>query len=302
MSAQESHEPECRTGTGPVAQVIAPVSKDLGAFSVRRVLPSPECQRVGPFVFFDHMGPAQLPAGKGMDVRPHPHIGIATVTFLFEGEVMHRDSLGVEQPIRPGAVNWMTAGRGIVHSERSPAELMDVVSPLHGIQTWLALPLELEETDPGFVHYPAEDIPLIETAGASISLIAGRAFGAESPVATASDTFYSAVDLDAGATLDIPADVEERGVYLVSGSARVAGSLLAEGSMAVLHPGARAVLSAEAPSRLMLIGGGPLDGDRLLWWNFVSSRAERIEQAKDDWRNDRFDAVPGETEWIPLPD
>jgi len=275
---------------------------DLGDFEVRRVLPARERQRVGPFIFFDHMGPADFAAGTGVNVRPHPHIGLATVTYLFEGEILHRDSLGYVQPIQPGAVNWMTAGRGIVHSERTPEKLLESGSRLHGIQTWLALPIEAEESEPEFTHYPAGQIPGIEQDGVSIQLVCGTAYGQESPVRTASETFYAAVDLSSGASVEFPADIEERAVYVVQGEITIDETVIPAGTMAVLVPGAAISIQAREAARLMLLGGASLAGERHLVWNFVGSQSERIERARDDWRNDRFDKVPGETDWIPLPD
>jgi redox-sensitive bicupin YhaK (pirin superfamily) len=302
VSIHPTSEPACHRESGAIELLIEPQAKNLGAFDVRRALPAPDRQRVGPFIFFDHMGPADLAVGAGMDVRPHPHIGIATVTYLFEGEILHRDSLGFVQPILPGAVNWMTAGRGIVHSERSPPEAMARVSRLHGIQTWLALPLELEEMEPAFTHYPADVIPECERDGVRIRLIAGVGYGLESPVRVASETFYAAIDLRAGASLRVPADIEERAVYVVSGQVELEGAVLPAGTMAVLRSGVSVSVSARDPARLMLLGGDPLAGDRILYWNFVSSRSDRIERARQDWRDGRFARVPGETEFIPLPD
>jgi len=224
------------------------------------------------------------------------------VTYLFVGEIMHRDSLGYEQPIEPGAVNWMTAGRGIVHSERSPQELFNSVSRLHGIQTWLALPLDAEETEPDFTHYPAPLIPKLERDGVSIRLIAGSAYGLESPVKVASETLYAAVVMAAGQSLEVTQEAEERAVYVVEGEVSIDASILSEGTMAVLVSGANASILARQATKLMLIGGAPLAGERHLYWNFVSSRLERIEQAKRDWRDGRFSKVPGETEFIPLPE
>jgi len=302
VSISPAIEPACRGATGAIELLIEAEAKNLGAFDVRRALPASARQRVGPFIFFDHMGPADLAVGAGMDVRPHPHIGIATVTYLFEGEILHRDSLGCVQPILPGAVNWMTAGRGIVHSERSPPSAMATISRLHGIQTWLALPLDLEETDPAFVHYPAEDIPVREEDGIRIRLIAGSGYGLKSPVAVASDTFYAAVEMKSGRSLRVLDDIGERAVYVVSGSVGLDGATLPAGTMAVLRSGARVSLTTIESAQLMLLGGAPLEGDRVLYWNFVSSRRDRIEQARQDWRDGRFARVPGETEFIPLPD
>ena len=276
--------------------------KDLGEFVVRRTLPSPQRQRVGPFIFFDHMGPADFPPGSGVSVRPHPHIGLATVTFLFDGEIVHRDNLGYVQPIRPGAVNWMTAGRGIVHSERTPPDMFAAGSSLHGLQTWLALPTELEETDPTFVHYPADSIPVVEQTGATISILVGSAYGESSPVITSSETLYLAVDLASDAELAVPAMATERAVYVAAGEIELAGSTLETGTMAVLVPAAEPLIRARSDAKVMILGGEPLEGKRYVYWNLVSSSHERIEQARDDWRNDRFAKVPGETEFIPLPD
>lgn len=285
---------------GPIQLIIHSQPKDLGEFVVRRTLPSKERQRVGPFIFFDHMGPAEFPPGSGVAVRPHPHIGLATVTYLFEGEIVHRDSLGHVQPIQPGAVNWMTAGRGIVHSERSSEELTASGSHLHGIQTWMALPTELEETEPSFVHYPAGNLPVIEQQGSVIHVIAGTAFGERSPVTTASETLYLDVDMASQATMDLSFPVDETAVYVVAGEVQIGAERLGVGTMAVVGTGAE--MTALADAKVMVLGGATLPGKRYLYWNLVSSTRERIEQAKDDWRHDRFDKVPGETEFIPLPD
>jgi redox-sensitive bicupin YhaK (pirin superfamily) len=302
MSVLQSDKPVQSSQSGVVELLIEPKAKDLGAFDVRRALPSDERQRVGPFIFFDHMGPAELAVGAGMDVRPHPHIGIATVTYLFEGEILHRDSLGYIQPILPGAVNWMTAGSGIVHSERSPEALVNSVSKLHGIQTWLALPLETEETDPDFTHYPADLIPQLESEGVIIRLIAGSAFGLTSPVKVASETLYAAIEMPTGKRLTVPNDVEERAIYVVTGKVALGDTVVTEGTMAVLSRGAEATVSAIDTTRLMILGGAPLTGERHLFWNFVSSRPERIESAKQDWKDGKFGVVPGESEFIPLPE
>jgi redox-sensitive bicupin YhaK (pirin superfamily) len=279
---------------------------DLG-FSVRRVLPAAAARMVGPFVFVDHMGPAAFAPGGGIDVRPHPHIGLATVTFLFEGEFMHRDSLGTEQRIAPGDVNWMIAGRGIVHSERTPAELRASTHRVHGVQTWLALPEEHEDIAPAFEHHPARTLPRLELPGAAVTVIAGDAFGARSPVSVLSPTLYCAVSLDAGARLELAAEHEQRAVYAIDGKVSVDGTPLDEGTMAVLAPGAAVELRAAAATRVMLLGGAPL-GPRVVNWNFVASTRERIEQARRDWSSygeagarGRFGPVPGETEFIPLP-
>ena len=275
--------------------------KDLGGFEVARLLPHLKARSVGSFIFLDHMGPAQFAPGQGLDVRPHPHIGLATVTYLFEGAMTHRDSLGVVQDILPGDVNWMTAGRGIVHSERTPEALRATGGPLHGLQAWVALPRDDEEMAPAFDHYPAAALPRIERAGVSLQLIAGSYLGERSPVRTRSDLFYLAGSLSNGARLLLPAQAQQRAVYLVNGEVSVAGSLVAAGTLVVLPQSDAVQIEAHQSSRLALLGGEPLDGARHLWWNFVSSRPERIEQAKDDWRAQRFGVVPGEREFIPLP-
>jgi redox-sensitive bicupin YhaK (pirin superfamily) len=258
---------------------------------------------VGPFVFFDHMGPADFPPGKGINVRPHPHIGLSTVTYLFEGEILHRDSLGYEQSIRPGAINLMTAGRGIVHSERTSSARLASGQKLHGIQTWMALPVELEEMDPAFEHVAADRLPRHAAEGVRATLIFGRAFGLESPVTTAAETLYVDLLLDADARLVLPAEVAERAVYTVQGDARVGECAVPAGNLGVLRPGRAATLAAGPEgARVMLIGGEPM-GDRYVWWNFVSSRRDRIEQGKRDWQAGSFGVVPGDAEeFIPLPD
>lgn len=283
--------------------IITPRSRDLGeGFMVRRILPYAKRRHVGPFVFFDHMGPVEFAPGHGLDVRPHPHIGLATVTYLFEGEIMHRDSLGVVQPIRPGDVNWMVAGRGIVHSERTRDDLRRSGTALHGIQSWLALPQSQEETAPDFKHHPAASLPEVELPGARMRLIAGKAFGAASPVQTFAPMFYLDAVLDDEAVLPLPEDYEERALYVAIGMVVLDGERYEAGSMLVLKPGSRPRITAQGPARLMLLGGAPLDGERHLWWNFVSSSKERIEQAKADWRAGRFAMVPGDPEFIPLPE
>jgi len=280
---------------------IEPASRDLGEFTVRRALPDKRRQRVGPFIFFDHMGPAEFPPGSGVNVRAHPHIGLATITYLFEGEILHRDSLGYVQPIRPGAVNWMTAGRGIVHSEKASPELRASGQRLHGLQTWVALPLEAEEIEPSFEHYPAETIPRIVADGSEISVIVGAAFGETSPVTTQSTVLYVAVELDAGKRVEIP-QAEELAIYVVEGRVAVNDEFVEEGVLAVLAAGATGTVTAETPSRFVFCGGDALEGERIIWWNFVSSSRVRLERAKRNWRDGRFDAVPGETDFIPLPD
>jgi redox-sensitive bicupin YhaK (pirin superfamily) len=285
-----------------IEMIIVPRARDLGGFEVRRALPSARRQMVGPFIFFDQMGPAEFITGEGIDVRPHPHINLATVTYLFEGEIMHRDSLGTEQPIRPGAVNWMSAGRGIVHSERTAPERKAKGQKLFGIQSWVALPAAFEESAPGFAHHDAHALPLIEERDKSVRLIVGSAFGKTSPVRTASEMIYADVALEPGASVPIDADHEERGIYLVSGTVEIAGDRFVPGQLLIFRPGDRITVSAATPARFLLLGGAPMDGPRYIWWNFVSSRKERIEQAKAEWKSGRFDSVPGDAEeFIPLP-
>ncbi|WP_374357137.1 pirin family protein [Chitinimonas sp.] len=284
-----------------IQHLLKPHERDLGGFSVKRLLPSLPKQAVGPFIFFDHMGPAVQGPGEGMDVRPHPHIGLATVTYLYEGEMLHRDSLGSVQRIRPGDVNWMTAGHGVVHSERTPDEVRAHGQTLHGIQTWFALPTADEEAEPAFYHHPAHTLPLLESPGLSLRVVLGRAYGKESPVKTYGDTLYVAGELEAGAQFEVPADHAERGVYIASGAVDIDGETVAAGYLAVLKPGVTAKVSANEATRLLVLGGDPLDGPRYVWWNFVASSKERIEAAKQRWAEGRFPPVPGETEFIPLP-
>jgi redox-sensitive bicupin YhaK (pirin superfamily) len=276
-------------------------AKDLGNFAVRRVLPHAQQRLVGPFIFFDHFGPVEFAPSAGVDVRPHPHINLSTVSYLFEGAFLHRDSLGSVQRIEPGAINWMTAGRGIVHSERTPPELRAVGHRLHGLQLWIALPREHEEDPPSFRHYPADSLPTLDRQGANIRLLAGAAYGATSPVLTHSPLCYLDIELQAGAYLSLPDAYSERAVYVVDGEPELNGQLLVAHQMAVLNPGT-AELRATQTTRAMFIAGAPLDGGRYMWWNFVSSRKERIEQAKADWQSGRFEPVPGETEFISLPE
>ncbi len=285
-----------------IIRVIDPRSRDLGGFEVRRILPIAKQRMVGPFVFYDHLGPAVFQAGKGIDVRPHPHIGLATVTYLFEGELMHRDSLGFAQQIRPGDVNWMTAGRGIVHSERSSPDARDRDLTLHAIQSWVALPQSHEETEPSFHHHGGETLPSLEIDGVRLRLIAGSAYGETSPVKVFSPTFYLAAEMPAGSRLTLPSEHEERAVHVADGVVSVQGQTLSVGQMAVFVAGAEITVQAEAESLVMLLGGAAMDGERHIWWNFVSSSKDRIEQAKADWKEGRFDAVPGESEFIPLPE
>jgi redox-sensitive bicupin YhaK (pirin superfamily) len=285
--------------------VIQPRTRDLGGFTVRRSLPAAVRRAVGPFVFFDHMGPAGFAPGDGIDVRPHPHINLATVTYLFEGEILHRDSLGSEQPIRPGAVNWMTAGSGIVHSERSPAATRKSGARVHGLQLWVGLPTAHEEDAPAFHHHPAAAIPEVERPGARLRVVAGAAYGATSPVAVLSPTLYVDVHLERGAELALPDEHAERAAYVIDGAAADAddaGATHGPGAMLLFAPGPARLVAREA-TRVVLLGGAPLDGERHVYWNFVSSSRERIERAKDDWRARRFPLVPGdEVDFIPLPE
>ena len=300
MSYHKAKEPECKNIDGAVELIVEPKAKDLGGFTVRRVLPSRERQMVGPFIFFDHMGPAEFPPGKGISVRPHPHIGLATVTYLFEGEIMHRDNLGFVQPIRPGAVNLMTAGKGIVHSERAGEDL-DTTSRLHGIQSWMALPEDMQEIDPAFVHYPAEDLPEFELNGVLVRVIIGEAFGQGSPVSVHAPMLYLECRMPAGTSLTLPDNYEECAAYVAEGKVSVDGKELVEGHMAIARTGRTLLVDAQTDSRVMVIGGTNL-GRRHIWWNFVSTSRERIVQAKDDWRAMRFGTIPGDDEeFIPLP-
>ncbi len=304
MSYLDCPEAQCEPGQpqGPVELVLVPRSSDIGGFEVHRVLPSRQRRLVGPFIFFDQMGPAHLGPGNGIDVRPHPHIGLATVTYLFDGELMHRDSLGTRMRIRPGAVNWMTAGSGIVHSERSPDDIRGRGGELSGTQAWVALPRSEEETAPDFSHHAKGDLPLIEDDGLLARVLAGQWHGLSSPVPTRSETLYVDVRLGAGKRIGIPASVEERAIHLASGRIKIDGQEHAPGRMLVLAPGAEPVVEALDDARWQLLGGEPIDGPRYIWWNFVSSSRERIEQAKADWDAERFDRVPEESERIPLPD
>jgi redox-sensitive bicupin YhaK (pirin superfamily) len=282
--------------------ILKPNVRDLGEFQVRRLLPAFPHKMVGPFIFFDHMGPVRFAPGQGVNVRPHPHIGLATVTYLFEGAIVHRDSLGKVQRIEPGDVNWMTAGSGIVHSERSSPEDRAAGSPLHGIQTWVALPLAHEHAPPAFHHHPKATLPTITEAGAQLRVIAGHAWGMRSPVQAYSDMLYVAAEMHAGGRIALPAEHEQRGVYSVEGEVRVAGEPLAPQHMAVLPEGRTIGVEAVTAARVMLLGGEKMDGDRHIWWNFVASSRELIEDAKARRREQRFATVPGETEFIPLPD
>jgi redox-sensitive bicupin YhaK (pirin superfamily) len=282
-----------------ISQLLKPHIMDLGGFKARRSLPHEHCQMVGPFIFFDHLGPAAFSPGNGVDVRPHPHINLATVTYLFEGVLLHRDSLGSVQEILPGAVNWMTAGRGIVHSERSPST-RDREATLHAIQIWVALPDEHEETEPWFRHYPSEDLPVWSDNGVTMTLIAGEACDRSSPVETFSPMFYLDVLLQPDTRFAIPDNYSERAVYSVTEGLSINGEPLEQHRLAVLESGSSVEITSNTQARCIVIGGEPV-GKRYKWWNFVSSRPERIEQAKQDWQEGRFGKVPGETEFIPLP-
>jgi redox-sensitive bicupin YhaK (pirin superfamily) len=282
--------------------VIVPRVRDLGGFEVRRALPHSKRQMVGPFIFFDHLGPVRFVAGQGLDVRPHPHIGLATVTYLLDGQVLHRDSEGNVQEIAPGAMNLMTAGRGIVHSERTPVRTRASRHVVLGLQSWIALPFDQEEIAPSFQHFDAGILPVVEDGGVRARVIAGSAFGKKAPVSTLSDWFYVEVGLDAGASAPLDANHEERAVYLVDGEVEVNGDRFEGPRLLIFRPGDRITILAVQPSRMMFLGGSAMEGPRYIWWNFVSSRKERIEQAKDDWKTGRFNPVPGETELIPLPE
>ena len=303
MSWQPCDEPDiAKPPASAVETVILPRARDLGDFEVRRALPSAERQMIGPFIFFDQMGPAEFLVGRGMDVRPHPHIGLSTVTYLFRGEILHRDSLGTLQPIRAGELNWMTAGSGITHSERTSPEQRAIGPEMYGIQAWVALPRSAEDATPAFEHYAASAMPRLVDEGKTVQVIAGSLYGETSPVATCSPMFYAEVVLEPGAALPLPAEHEERGIYLVEGEIEITGDRFAAGRLLVLRPGDEITVRALAPARLMLLGGEPMDGPRFLWWNFVASSQDRIQEAKERWRLGRFEPVPGDDERIPLPE
>jgi redox-sensitive bicupin YhaK (pirin superfamily) len=286
-----------------VAHVIVPRTVDLGGLQVRRALPSARSRMVGPFIFFDHFGPAVFSTGQGIDVRPHPHIGLATVTYLLNGEIVHRDSLGSAMPIRPGAVNWMTAGRGIVHSERTAPDHRDGGEPLHGLQLWVALPMKDEETAPAFAHTPAADIPELHENGLTLRVIAGAMHGRRSPVATRWETIFAEVRLKPSSILPLGGDYEERALYVLSGEIEIGGERHPSQRLLVLKPGDRVEVKAVEDAHFVVVGGAVMDGPRHIWWNFVSSRKDRIEAAKADWKAGRFELVPGDTtEFIPLPE
>jgi redox-sensitive bicupin YhaK (pirin superfamily) len=283
--------------------IITPVTHDLGAFTVRRTLPAKTRTMVGPFIFVDQFGPAQLMPGLAMDVRPHPHINLSTVTYLFEGAIGHRDSLGTNKVIEPGAINLMTAGRGIVHSERTPQEVRAAPSRLYGMQTWLALPDRREEIDPAFEHVPESGLPLVEGDGVSACVLMGNLWGKMAATTQHAATIYADIKLDAGASVPIEADADERAVLLVEGEADLDGQALEMFALTILAPGQPMILKASRPSRLMLLGGEAFSTPRHVFWNFVSSSRDRIQQAKEDWKAGNFPIVPGdEEEYIPIPD
>jgi redox-sensitive bicupin YhaK (pirin superfamily) len=297
-------EPRILNGSSTplVSAIVDARMRELGGVSIRRILPFRGGRGVGPFVFFDHMGPTTFTAGNGVDVPPHPHIGLATLTYLLEGEIVHRDSLGSVQAIRPGDINWMIAGRGIAHSERTDPEMRQRPSRLHGLQLWVALPREAEEMTPMFHHHGADSLPRLEERGASIRVLAGSAYGVSAPVRTLSPLFYADVELPPGGELVVPGEYQERAVYVVHGAASCGDERATPGRMLLLAPGHDVSVFAKAPARLVLIGGAPLDGQRHIWWNFVSSSRERLEQAKRDWKAGRFAKVAGDEEdFTPLP-
>ena len=275
---------------------------DIGGLSVRRLLPWQRRRMVGPFIFLDHMGPAHFGPGHGMDVQPHPHIGLSTVTYLFDGEIVHRDSLGSDLPIRPGAVNWMTAGRGIAHSERTGADERGRPHDVHGLQCWVALPREYEETAPAFSHFAASAIPQLDLNGVQLRVVAGAAFGMEAPASVHSPQFYVEAKMNAGAILDLPAQYRERGMYVISGTVRAGGENVAPHTLPVFEPGGAVRIEAITDAHVMFLGGDPLPEKRFIWWNFVSTSPDRIEQAKEDWQAGRFPLIPGDSsEFVPLP-
>jgi redox-sensitive bicupin YhaK (pirin superfamily) len=285
----------------PIVNILKPRLHDIGGgMVVRRLLPAHGQRSVGPFVFFDHFGPIDVRPENNFDVRPHPHIGLATVTYLFEGAMVHRDSMGYVQRIEPGAINWMTAGRGVVHSERRPKELQDIVHTNHGLQLWAALPEKDEEVEPALFHTPAELIPIRKEGGVTARVLIGNAYALTSPVRTFAETLYLDIQVDPGSTLTLASAQVERALYTIDNPVTVDGEKVDSCTLAVLGPDA-ATIAAPIGARLMVIGGEPIDGYRHMWWNFVSSRKERIEQAKDDWLAQRMGAVTGDNEWIPLP-
>ncbi|MEM7693566.1 MAG: pirin family protein [Pseudomonadota bacterium] len=305
MSYRECPDPTPgdRASTDAIDLVVVPRAVDLGEMTVRRALPAMERQMVGPFIFVDQMGPAEFLTDQGIDVRPHPHINLATVTYLLEGEIFHRDSLGTAQAIQPGAINWMRAGKGIVHSERTEPALKVTGQRLFGMQTWVALPQSLEESDPAFVHHARAELPHVTDQGLGMRVIAGETHGVASPLQTASAMLYADVSLRAGARFQIEAKYPERALYILSGAVELDGATHEAGRLLILKPGEEVVIKASSDTRAMLFGGEPMEGPRYIWWNFVSSRLERIEAAKEEWAKGVFDTVPGDVdEFIPLPD
>lgn len=311
MSWNPALTPGCPDALGmdSIETLIIPRARDLGGFEVRRALPAPRRQMVGPFIFFDQMGPAEFLTGGGIDVRPHPHIGLGTVTYLYRGEFHHRDSLGTEQPIKPGEVNWMVAGRGVTHSERTDAETRANPHKLFGVQTWMALPEQHEEVAPSFQHFGKPDLPTFEDGGVKARLVLGSAFGASAPATLYSETFYLDVALEPGALFPLPDDHEDRGVYVMEGVVSIAGQDFEAGRMMVFRPGDLITIAAGPQgARLMALGGATLGGPRYVWWNFVASSRDKIEHAKDEWRagkwgEGQFDLPPTDRdEFIPLPD
>jgi redox-sensitive bicupin YhaK (pirin superfamily) len=311
MSWNPALDPDCPTGDAvdAIETVIVPRARDLGDFEVRRALPAPRRQMVGPFIFFDQMGPAEFVTGQGIDIRPHPHIGLATVTYLYKGKFHHRDSLGTDQWIEPGAVNLMTAGHGVTHSERVDGDMLNAPYDLFGIQTWIALPEDKEDAPADFVHAPKDALPLMQGEGKEVRLILGHAWGERAPVETPSEIFYADAMLEPGAQIPLPDDHEDRGVYVVGGSVSVAGQSFDQGQMMVFRPGDRVSLRAGPQgARVLLLGGATLNGPRHIWWNFVASSKDKIDAAKEawragDWAHGRFQLPPTDNkEFIPLPD
>ncbi|MCU0908025.1 MAG: pirin family protein [Rhodobacteraceae bacterium] len=311
MSWNPALDPHVPTGDAvdAIETVIVPRARDLGGFEVRRALPAPRRQMVGPFIFFDQMGPAEFLTGQGIDVRPHPHIGLATVTYLYRGTIHHRDSLGTDSWIDPGAVNWMVAGHGITHSERTDGAVRDRPHALFGIQTWVALPKGAEDTAPDFQHAARDALPVLDGQGKTVRLILGTAWGETAPVRTFSDMFYADAVLAPGAQIPLPDGVEDRGAYVVEGSVTLAGDTFDAGRMMVFRPGDRLSLTAGPQgARLMLLGGATLEGPRYIWWNFVASSKERIDDAREawragDWQHGRFQLPPGDdADFIPAPE
>jgi redox-sensitive bicupin YhaK (pirin superfamily) len=299
-----SFESDCEDHPSPAIEVVIRARpRDIGGFFVRRSLPSMRRRMVGPWIFFDHMGPAEFDPGQGMDVRPHPHISLATVTYLFEGAILHRDSLGNEVVIHPGDVNWMIAGNGITHSERTPPSLRAAGHRSHGLQAWVALRTEEEEIAPAFVHHSANELPVVKRTGLTLRVISGSAYGVKAPTPMSTPTLYVDARLEAGVKLEIPSDYEQRALYVVSGSIRCEGGTFDSGTMLVLSPQAKVELTATDASHVMILGGAPVDGERFIWWNFVSSSKDRLERAKADWKAGRFPKVVGDdAEFIPLPE